>query len=171
MSDQKAIDRIKKLMALAERGVGGEKETAQRMLEKALDRLGISVEELEEESVKIHWFTYKGSFQKLLAGQVAYKVIDGKYSAWRQKGTKTKIGYELTKSQAVEFDMLFEAYKVALEEHFKVAFSAFVQANQIFSMAPSEICHKELTEAEKKAVAMAAGIEKTQINKRLENDI
>lgn len=36
--DEKTIQRIKKLQALAERGVGGEKTTAEKMLHKMLEK-------------------------------------------------------------------------------------------------------------------------------------
>lgn len=48
--EEKTIQRIKKLQALAERGVGGEKETAAKMLQRLLEKNGIStLEELEED--------------------------------------------------------------------------------------------------------------------------
>lgn len=48
--DEKTIQRIKKLQALAERGVGGEKTTAQKKLAKLLKDNGInSLDELQEE--------------------------------------------------------------------------------------------------------------------------
>lgn len=48
--DEKTIQRIKKLQALAERGVGGEKDTAEKMLQKMLKKNGIrSLDELQSE--------------------------------------------------------------------------------------------------------------------------
>lgn len=48
--DEKTQARIKKLQALAERGVGGEKETAARKLQELLEKNGISsVEELAQD--------------------------------------------------------------------------------------------------------------------------
>ena len=53
MLSEKTLDRIKKLQALAERGVGGERETAQKKLQKMLeDNKIISLEELEEDKVE-----------------------------------------------------------------------------------------------------------------------
>ena len=47
--DEKTIQRIKKLQALAERGVGGEKTTAQKKLAKLLKDNGInSLDELQK---------------------------------------------------------------------------------------------------------------------------
>lgn len=54
--DEKTIQRIKKLQALAERGVGGEKTTAQKKLAKLLKDNGInSLEELQKEEYE---YTY-----------------------------------------------------------------------------------------------------------------
>lgn len=51
--DEKTIQRIKKLQALAERGVGGEKTTAEKMLQKMLEKNGISsLDELEEDELR-----------------------------------------------------------------------------------------------------------------------
>ena len=58
MLSEKTLDRIKKLQALAERGVGGERETAQKKLQKMLeDNKIISLEELEEDKVEYFLFS------------------------------------------------------------------------------------------------------------------
>ena len=66
--EEKTIERIKKLQALAERGVGGEKETAQKMLNRMLEKNGISsLEELENEEYEYTLFSYNGKHEiKLL---------------------------------------------------------------------------------------------------------
>lgn len=66
--DEKTIQRIKKLQALAERGVGGEKDTAAKMLQKMLEKNGISsLDELESEKYEYTLFSYRGKHEiKLL---------------------------------------------------------------------------------------------------------
>lgn len=55
--DEKTIQRIKKLQALAEQGVGGEKTTAQKKLAKLLKDNGInSLDELQKEEMNIRYF-------------------------------------------------------------------------------------------------------------------
>lgn len=57
--DEKTIQRIKKLQALAERGVGGEKTTAQKKLAKLLKDNGInSLDELQKEEYEYTIFSY-----------------------------------------------------------------------------------------------------------------
>lgn len=74
--EEKTIQRIKKLQALAERGVGGEKETAAKMLQRLLEKNGIStLEELEKEEVEYFLFSYKGRHEIKLLKQCMYKVL------------------------------------------------------------------------------------------------
>ena len=63
MSDKIHIKLIK-LLALAERGVGGEKVNAQRMLEKLMKRHGIEMSDLAGEKIETRWFRFKGSLEK-----------------------------------------------------------------------------------------------------------
>ena len=60
--DQIQHDKIKeklaKIKALAERGVGGEKETAMRMYEELKARYEIEDEEITLDEVTLHWFSY-----------------------------------------------------------------------------------------------------------------
>ena len=48
MTREQAADKLKKLKALAEKGVGGEREDARRLYEKIKSKYGISEEELKE---------------------------------------------------------------------------------------------------------------------------
>jgi len=48
MTKEQAVTKLKALKALAERGVGGEKEGARRLYDKLKSKYGISEEELQE---------------------------------------------------------------------------------------------------------------------------
>ena len=48
MTREQAADKLKKLKALAEKGVGGERRDARRLYEKIKSKYGISEEELKE---------------------------------------------------------------------------------------------------------------------------
>ena len=74
--DEKTIQRIKKLQALAERGVGGEKTTAQKKLAKLLKDNGInSLDELQKEEYEYTIFSYNGKHEIKLLRQCMYKVL------------------------------------------------------------------------------------------------
>ena len=49
MTKEQAADKLKKLKALAEKGVGGERQDARRLYEKLKSKYGISEEELQQE--------------------------------------------------------------------------------------------------------------------------
>ena len=51
--DEKTIQRIKKLQALAERGVGGEKTTAQKKLAKLLKDIAACKADMKNDGVKV----------------------------------------------------------------------------------------------------------------------
>lgn len=100
--NEKILQRLKKLQALAERGVVGEKSTAQAMLDKLLAKNGIeTLEELETEEVEYFLFSYKGKHEITLLKQCMYKVIGAATGReyYRSHGTRQKIGIYCTKAQ------------------------------------------------------------------------
>lgn len=63
--DENVLRKIKKIKALAERGVGGEKSTAEQKLKKLLEENGItSLDELEREQADFELFSYNGKYEK-----------------------------------------------------------------------------------------------------------
>lgn len=81
MSDKKK-ELLKKLQALAERGVGGERETAERKLKELIKKYGIEEEELNEDKIIDFDFKYHSEWEKKLLRQLFYKMF-GK--AYREK--------------------------------------------------------------------------------------
>lgn len=97
--DEKTQTRIRKLQALAERGVGGEKETAARKLQELLKKNGIrNIEELTEEEYIFTLFSYKGALGRKLLSQCIYKVMgyDSDRTQYKPRNTRQKIGIRIT---------------------------------------------------------------------------
>lgn len=161
--DEKTIQRIKKLQALAERGVGGEKETAEKMLQKMFEKNGInSLDELESEEYEYTLFSYNGKHEIKLLRQCIYKVLTaaGDRSIYRTKGTRQKIGIYCTKAQKIEIELEFEFYRNVFYEELGTFMDAFIQAQQIF---PPDAPHGRLdkmNERDMKMALMAQGIDK-----------
>lgn len=106
--DEKTIQRIKKLQALAERGVGGEKTTAQKKLAKLLKDNGInSLDELQKEEYEYTIFSYNGKNEIKLLRQCMYKVMGAKSdrTAYKPYGRRQKIGIYCTKAQKIEIEL------------------------------------------------------------------
>lgn len=91
--DQIQYDKIKaklaKIKELAERGVGGEKETAMRMYEELKARYEIEDEEITLDKVTLHWFSYKNDLEEDLLTQIFY-MVTGNASYHRYTGSYSR---------------------------------------------------------------------------------
>ena len=67
--DDKKKQLLNKLKALAERGVGGEKETAQRKLQELMEKYEIDENDLSDDKKEKYQFKYKNEFEKKLIKQ------------------------------------------------------------------------------------------------------
>ena len=136
MSDKKCEGRIKKLKALVERGVGGEKENALAILERLCETHGISLDEIDEDEVSWHEFKYSGSnYNKRLLYQCIYKTMghSSEYKTYRVGSKNSKcVGIDCTVAQSIEIALDYEFYKDLFEKELDDIFSAFVNANNIF---------------------------------------
>lgn len=83
--DEKTQARIKKLQALAEKGVGGEKETAARKLQELLKKNGISsVEELARDEYIFTLFSYNGVLGRKLLVELMRQLSDERKAGGRK---------------------------------------------------------------------------------------
>ena len=58
MTREQAQEKLKKLKTLAERGVGGEKTTAEKLYREFMEKYEIREEEILSEKIETHWFGY-----------------------------------------------------------------------------------------------------------------
>ena len=119
----KIAAKLKKIKALAERGVGGEKETAMRMYEDLKARY-----ELEERVLR--WIFYK------VTGDASYHIYTGKYSRRKKRGC------DCTEIEAAEITLLYNFYKEELKRELEAFLVAFRCGNDLY---PDETarCYKE----------------------------
>lgn len=161
--DEKTIQRIKKLQALAERGVGGEKTTAQKKLAKLLKDNGInSLDELQKEEYEYTIFSYNGKHEIKLLRQCMYKVMGAKSdrTAYKPYGRRQKIGIYCTKAQKIEIELEFEFYRNVFYEELSTFMDAFIQAQKIFPEDAPVGEYDEFNERDMKIAFMATGIER-----------
>lgn len=137
MSEQK--ERLKKLHALAMRGVGGEKEQAQKILEKLMQKYGISLNDLDEEQIREFDIVYHGEIARKLLLQTAYKVTGSAENVttlvYRQSGRqcRTKMRVRCTEAQKIEIEFLLDFYCKLWEKESAALFRAFIQKHEIFA--------------------------------------
>lgn len=149
---ERLLDKLEKVRALAERGVGGEKESAERTLAALMERYGITEEDLEDSKTSTHWIRYKTKWEEKLLYQLAYMYL-GIGHAFGCVGTYTgrtrkKVGIECTQAQFIEIEADFAFYSAAMEEEMGLFYQAFLQKNNLFP--PPELA-REMTEEEEKA--------------------
>lgn len=122
---------LKKIRALAEHGVGGEAENAEKLLARMMKKYGISEAELDEETRVRHDFTYHGGEEKKILRQVVYKVTGGYtyelvYTASGRK-VRTQLGADCTPAEKVEIEYLFDFYKRLWEKEKDAFLEAYIQ--------------------------------------------
>lgn len=161
MEIDKAKERYLKLKALAERGVGGERDTAKKKIDSLLLKYGVTIEELEEETLGDYIFSYKGEIEKKLLAQCIYKALGKDFSIYKVNNTRNKLGVQCTKAQKIEIELDFDFYKKALYNELDVFIQAFVTKNSIFP-SDGSACNENYTRNEKdeRALMMSRGIEK-----------
>lgn len=138
MIDEKKLELLKKLQALAERGVGGEKEGAQRKLAQLMEKYQIEEIDLSEDKLEDHDFKYHNDFELKLLRQLFYKIVPDfrkyAYTYRYGKGSKSTYGISCTKAQALQIQIEYEFYCVLWKEEVEFFMQAFIQKHRIFAI-------------------------------------
>lgn len=132
---------LRKIKALAEQGVGGEKSGAERILSKLLKKYNLSEADLiaEEDTISEIEITFKGKEEETLLLQVCYKVfgstanVSGKVFRYtRGKGSRNTKIINCTPSEAAQIILYFDFYKDLWKKEKAKLLEAFIQKNKIF---------------------------------------
>lgn len=167
---------MKHLLALSEKGVGGEKENATKLLHKLMKKYSISEDDLKKEELHRHDVRFKTKWQEQLIHQIVY-MINPERNIYRYNSTKAKIAIlELTDAEWIEHQYLYSIYKKSFEEELELFTSAFIQRNNMFPKeVPEHIKEQQERESKKemdyykmlKVSQMAQGIDYTNVHKAL----
>lgn len=184
MDNERIKSRLKKLLALARRGEGGEKINAQRMLEATLKKHGMTMEDLDDsaETPQEVKFKFVGPLERDLLGQILVMVFRARtvetYGYRRfGKAVRGLVGVMATRAQAVEIEVAFEAHKKALKAYMKkqagLAFNAYVQTNELYSGIESDDKSKsKMSMADLMAIkSMMDRLEPTPVHRQIESRV
>lgn len=167
---------LKKLQALADRGVGGEKEGAERKLKELIKKYGIEEEELLEDKEEEFEFCFKGKWEKKLLRQLFYKMFGLEYAnktyGYRYgKGSRSIYGINCTRAEGLQLQVEFEFYKSLYYEELELFQDAFIQKHKIFDLKGGSD-DKEYTIEEKQRIMrmfqMMEGMQDKSINPMIE---
>ena len=133
---ERLLRKLEKVKALVDRGVGGERENAERMLADLMAQYGVTEEALEDSKASTHWIRYKTNWERKLLFQLAYMYLGpghafgciGSYSGRKRK----EVGIDCTPSQYIEIEADFAFYSAAMEEEMGIFYSAFINKNNLF---------------------------------------
>ena len=168
--------RIAKLLELAERGEGGEKANAQRMLEKTLEAHGLTLDDIATDERTLVWFRYEvGPHRKELLIQLAAKICGKDVSLFLNKSKQRQVGIECSEYEKLQLEMSHKIYQRAFKREVELAYSAFLNVNQLYATDYTDeelnSQRSEYTEAElqdqRDALARANQMDVTQVNPAL----
>lgn len=165
---------LKKVQALASCGIGGERENAQKILEKLMKKYNISESELSTEKINEYSVKWTNNVEKKLKVQIFYSIVgDINDNKGFFRSYKNKNGYvKCTSSEFLEFEAKCAFYghwlKVELERYYR----AFVNRNLLFPPAHLKKQNNdktdELTEEDIKMLDLASNIDKHNFAKQIE---
>lgn len=167
MNDDK-VELLKKLKALADRGVCGEKEAARRKLEALMVKYGIAEVDFADDTLSDVEFHYKDAAEKQLLEQVFYK-INHERGIFVYTNSRKKVEiWRCTAEEAVRAKAEYEFYCDLWRDEVQFFLKAFIQKHRIFRTGPDaptrEIDRKERL----RMTAMMAGMQDRELLQRIE---
>ena len=133
MDDNKLEAKLLKIKALAERGEGGERESAIQLYQKLLKKYDIDEQSLLKEKLNKHWFTYKNDIEENLLVQIFYMVTGNSEYFRRKSRTRGKqCGCVCTDFEKTEIRFYYEFYKDAFNQELEAFLMAFKLKNHLF---------------------------------------
>lgn len=162
----KIIDLCKKLNALAKQGVGGEKHNAAQMLQKLLEKHGITLDEIQENEMRAFKFVPRN---KKLFANVAASVVGAEYNMYSYRGQKG-IWMDLFPNQYLEIEAKYAFYQRAYNQELKRMVRAFIMRNDLYPQdggtEQRELTSKELEEL-LQIYEMSKGLDRHHYNKQI----
>lgn len=177
----KIMELVKKLKALAEQGVGGEKENAAVILDRYMHEYKITWDMLNDEVRKEHTFEIKAEQAKFFSQIAKHVVGQGTSIFYRTYQVKNKRVNQVrmvtcTDAEYIEICSKLEFYWKKYQEDLDVFYRAFIHKNKLFSKpvdTNEEEEEKPLTPKEKadlmRLISMMDGLERHTFHKQLEN--
>lgn len=162
---------LQKILALAESGVGGERENARALLERMMARHGITMADLDDQvKAWVPFFCSKGESRDLLVQIVAITTQTDKV---RLRCNHKVTECELTQLEAIEvrqlFGLLLPAWRKEKRATLKAARQAFLHRNNLLAPAgENDKPSKPMTPDEyRRLMALIRAHEPVQVRKAL----
>jgi len=172
----KIIELAKKLKALSDKGVGGEKINAEAMLNALMKKHNITIEQIDGEEMIDYFFNITKNEHPMwyqIVKHINYSIkCYGEFPKKIMKGHSLKGNYMITctASEYIEIEAKYNFYTNLYKEELDVFFFAFCKANQLLIDNPNrkdkEMSLEDYNEW-KRINNMAQEIKVGQFNKQL----
>ena len=173
MSNDRVIELAKKLKALADRGVGGEKENAIHMLDRLMTEHDISMDDIENPERVDYLFKYQNQYHKQILIQAIGMVMGKEARIFKKTGRSFRLIVACTHAEYLEI----EATHLFYYDHFKTELDhflgAFIQKNNLFAQDAEAKSFEELTPKElerlKRMMKYTNSIDRKTLHKGIES--
>lgn len=159
--------RLHKLLALAERGVGGEATNAKAALESALQKNGLTLQDIMDENRVMHGFCWKGKLERRLLAQIIATVCGAKTALFL---SRNELLAKMTPGERIEIELLWTAHRRQVKKESELFYSAYLHRHRLFP-EDGEKSDEELTpeqEEELERIAtMMMGMKRINVRKEL----
>lgn len=175
--DEKIRQRLLKIKALAEQGVGGEKETAMKMYKGMLAKYELSEHDIDYCTLKKYWFKFDDELDKKLLSQIFYKVTgDASYYVKTDK-RRNIIGIDATDFETDQIIFFYQFYKEKMKKELDIFVGAFFNVNELFPDKNARVKNEDTNRDDdapldldrfQKIMCMSQGMEYSAPNLQLE---
>lgn len=169
MTHQEKVDLAKKLLALAQFGIEGEKANAQKMLEDFLLKHNLDLDNLEDVRRTRYYLEINPKYQRLFS-QIVFAYFDDR-DIYISKDNSDELVLELTKLESVELKVKYEFFRDLFDKEYEIFYHAFIQKNKILPDTAGYHDWSKMTEQEKeeqrRILEMMKQITKGDLHKQL----
>lgn len=173
--EEAILNKLNKILELAERGVGGEKTSAEKLFEKYAKQHGVTKESLKQQKKKKVIYKIEDEFDKQLLLQVLSKVSN-KIVVPECKIIKEEVGWiigvMLTPLQRAEVETMFTVYVKALRKDLNILTKAFIYSNDILAeeAVSADTLSDEAQEELKRIKTMMKEVQKVEVKKQIKGE-
>lgn len=170
--NEKVIELLKKLKELAERGVDGERETAEVMLKKLMRKHGVTEDDLDSPKLRKRFFYYVQNQQSFLF-QVISTVLGEQMvqRATRKNGHRWR--WMVTDAEYIEIEARWDFFSRLYKQEERIFYKAFIAKHRLYDKDATPTEWDDLTMEQKqehlRVKLMAEGLQDKSFVKQLNN--
>lgn len=170
MSNHRVIELAKKIKALADRGIDGEKRNAAELLNDFLEKHGLTLDDIESET-RVDTFINCQKKQRKIMAQIFWRVLGYDAKIYNSAGKRYGYVIECTPAEKIEIAAMFRHYWAAYERELESFQRAFIMTNNLYAQDADGRDYDDLTQQEKdefeRAQRLAQGMDKSEFFKQL----